>query len=62
MQTNKLAFPLMERGSWLGVHRGGAGLSLSGSVVNEVLDSAESLLCVQQLAHKATESKTDPAF
>lgn len=29
-QTNKLAFPQVERGSWLGVHRE-AGLSLSGS-------------------------------
>lgn len=31
VQTNKLASPLMERGSGLGVHRG-AGLYLSGSV------------------------------
>lgn len=31
VQTNELAFPLMERGSWLGVHQV-AGLSLLGSV------------------------------
>lgn len=31
MQANELAFPPMERGSWLGVHRE-AGLSLLESV------------------------------
>lgn len=30
-QANELAFPLIERGSWLGVHRR-AGLSLLGPV------------------------------
>lgn len=47
VQVIELAFPLMERGSWLGVHRV-AGSSSSGSV-EIVLDGAESLLRVHRL-------------
>lgn len=60
-QMNKLAFPRMERGSWLGVHRE-AALSLSGSVEFSAWQCWEFLLRVQQLECKVIESQTDPAL